>query len=153
YIDDLFAPNDDILKWALQAARDAELPEIQVSRGQGKFLYLLAKMIGAKRILEIGTLGGYSTIWLARALPNNGRIVTLEAEEKHAQVARKAVAKAGFQKQVEIVVGSAVDTIPKVIDQADAPFDLVFLDADKENYPIYYSLIMRGVRSGSLILA
>jgi predicted O-methyltransferase YrrM len=152
YIDELFAPADDVLKDVLRQARDAALPEIQVSAGQGKFIYLLAKLIGAKRILEIGTLAGYSTIWLARALPRDGKLITLEAEPKHAAVAIRNISNAGVSDQVEVVVGSALDTLPNVIERAREPFDLVFLDADKVNYGTYFRQIMQRVRSGSLIL-
>jgi predicted O-methyltransferase YrrM len=153
YIDDLFARDDEVQKSALDAARGAGLPEIQVSAGQGKFIYLLAKMINAKRVLEIGTLGGYSTIWLARALPPDGRLITLEVEEKHAEIATANIERAGFASQVEIILGPAVDTLPGVVAGADEPFDLVFLDADKVNYSTYFIEIMKRVRSGSLILA
>jgi predicted O-methyltransferase YrrM len=152
YIDDLFAPEDAVLTAALEEARKAGLPEIQVSAGQGKFVYLLAKVVGARRILEIGTLGGYSTIWLARALPEDGLLVTLEIEDKYAEVAGSNLARAGLLNKVEIVVGPALDTLPKVADR-QAPFDLVFLDADKVNYPNYFPHIMRSVRQGALILA
>jgi predicted O-methyltransferase YrrM len=152
YIDDLFAPEDEVLTAALKEARKAGLPEIQVSAGQGKFVYLLAKVVGARRILEIGTLGGYSTIWLARALPEDGLLVTLEIEDKYAEVAGSNLARAGLLNKVEIVVGPALDTLPKVADR-QAPFDFVFLDADKVNYPNYFPHIMRSVRQGALILA
>ena len=151
YIDDLFAPEDEALTGALARSKAGGLPDIQVSAGQGKFLYLMAKLAGAKRILELGTLGGYSTIWLARALPEGGKLVTLEYEPKHAEVARANFAAAGLADKIEVVVGAAIDTLPGVIDRA-GPFDLVFVDADKNNYPNYLREIMRGVRSGSLIL-
>jgi predicted O-methyltransferase YrrM len=153
YIDDLFAPEDEALAAALSASKAAGLPAIQISAGQGKLLYLLARMVGARRILELGTLGGYSTIWLARALPGDGRLVTLEYAPHHAEVAKANIARAGLAHSIEVVVGPALDTLPGVIKAADAPFDLVFLDADKVNYPHYFAHIMRGVRSGSLVLA
>jgi predicted O-methyltransferase YrrM len=153
YIDGLFAAEDDVLKAAVADARAAGLPEIQVSAGQGKFLYLLARLIGARRILELGTLGAYSTLWLARALPEGGRLVTLEYEPRHAAVARANLARAGLAETVEVVVGAALDTLPGVIERAEAPFDLVFIDADKTNYSNYFNLIMGAVHSGSLILA
>jgi len=153
YIDDLFVPCDDVLTAALEEARKACLPEINVSPGQGKFLYLLAKIVGARRILEIGTLGGYSTIWMARALPEDGQLVTLESESKYAEVASLNLARAGLSKKVNIIVGAALDTLPKVVDHGEPTFDLVFLDADKVNYSNYFPHIMRGVRSGALILA
>ena len=152
YIDDLFAPEDAALTGALERSRAGGLPDIQVSAGQGKFLYLMAKLVGARRILELGTLAGYSTIWLARALPADGRLTTLEFDPHHAEVARANLAAAGLADKVEVVVGAALDTLPGVIDRADAPFELVFVDADKVNYPNYFNQIMRGVRSGSLIL-
>jgi len=152
YIAELFAPADEALESALTQARTSGLPEIQVSATQGKFIYLLAKLVGARRILEIGTLGGYSTIWLARALPEDGRLVTLELETAHAEVARANIARAGFSGKVEIIVGSALQTLPEVCDEAAEPFDLVFIDADKENYSNYFSHVMRAVHSGSLIL-
>ncbi len=151
YIDDLFAPEDEGLTGALARSKAGGLPDIQVSAGQGKFLYLLAKLVGARNILELGTLGGYSTIWLARALPEGGKLVTLEYEPRHAEVARANFAAAGLADKIEVVVGAAVETLPGVIDRA-GPFDLVFVDADKNNYPNYLREIMRGVRSGSLIL-
>jgi predicted O-methyltransferase YrrM len=153
YIDELFAPEDEVLKSAHAAARAAGVPEMQVSRGQGKLLYLFARMAGARRILEIGTLGGYSTIWLARALPDDGRLTTLELNPRHAGIAKGAIAAAGLSSRVEVVVGPATGTLPGVIARADGPFDLVFLDADKVNYANYLSQIMTCVRSGSLVLA
>ena len=153
YIDDLFALQDEALTAAVADSRAAGLPDIQISAGQGKLLYLLARLVGAKRILELGTLGGYSTLWLARGLAEGGRLVTLEYEPKHARVAAANVARAGLADKVEIVVGAALETLPGVIERADAPFDLVFIDADKVNYSNYFAHIMRGVRSGSLLLA
>ena len=153
YIDGLFAPEDPVLTAALADADAGGLPEIQVSPGQGKFLYLLAKLAGARRILEVGTLGGYSTIWLARALPEGGRMVTLELERRHADVAAANVERAGLADKVEIIVGPAIETLPALAARSQVPFDLVFLDADKVNYPAYFQAIMRMVRPGALILA
>ena len=153
YIDGLFVDEDEALDAALAASKAAGLPPIQVSGGQGKFLYLVARMIGARRILELGTLGGYSTIWLARALPDDGALVTLEYDPQHAEVARSNLARAGLADRVEVVVGAALDTLPKAVAGAKAPFDLVFMDADKVNYPNYLPIVMRGVRRGGLILA
>ena len=153
YIDALFAADDDALTAALAESNAAGLPEIQISASQGKFLYLLAKMIGARRILELGTLGGYSTIWLARALPDGGKLVTLEYEPKHAKVAKSNLVRAGLSDKVDVVVGAALETLPGVIGGAETPFDLVFIDADKGNYSNYFAEVMKGVRSGSLILA
>ncbi|MEO0981363.1 MAG: O-methyltransferase [Pseudomonadota bacterium] len=151
YIDDLFAPSDEALDGALRSARQNGLPEIEISRGQGKLLYLFAKLIGAKRILEIGTLGGYSTIWLARALPEDGKLTTLEYEPDFAKVAEGNLERAGLGDQAEVIVGAALDTLPRLKEQG--PFDLVFLDADKINYAAYLDAVMDHVRPGSLILA
>jgi len=153
YIDGLFAPEDPVLTAALADADAGGLPEIQVSPGQGKFLYLLAKLAGARRILEVGTLGGYSTIWLARALPEGGRLVTLELERRHADVAAGNVERAGLVEKVEIIVGPALDSLPALAARSQIPFDLVFLDADKVNYPAYFREIMKMARPGMLILA
>ena len=153
YIDGLFAPSDAALEAAVARARAARMPEIQVSAGQGKFLYLLAKLVGARRILELGTLGGYSTIWLARALPEGGRLVTLEFSEAHAKVARENIAGAGLTGKVEVVVGAALDTLPMLAARGEPPFDMVFIDADKGNYAAYLDWCVKLTRSGGLILA
>ena len=153
YIDGLFAPEDPVLTQALADARAAGLPEIQVSAGQGKFLYMLAKLSGARRILEIGALGGYSTLWLARALPEGGRMVTLELERRHAEVAAGNIERAGLADKVEVIVGPALESLPALAARSQVPFDLVFLDADKVNYPAYFREVMRMVRPGALILA
>jgi predicted O-methyltransferase YrrM len=153
YIDALFAPGDEPLQAALAEARAEGLPPIQVSPGQGKLLYLLARLVGARRILEVGTLGGYSTIWLARALPTDGFLVTLELDPAHARVAAKSLHRAGLLEQVELIVGPALESLPTLVARGEGPFDVVFLDADKVNYPNYYMSIMQMVRPGSLILA
>lgn len=153
YIADLFVPPDRGLEEGLKRANDAGLPEIQVSATQGKFLYLLAKLVGARRILEVGTLGGFSTIWLARALPEGGRLITLELDPKHAELAGKNIEAAALASKVEIVLGPALETLPKVCANAREPFDVVFLDADKPGYAAYFGHVMKAVRSGSLILA
>jgi predicted O-methyltransferase YrrM len=153
YIDDLFAPEDSALTAALTESKAAGLPAIQISAGQGKFLHLLARLVSAQRILELGTLGGYSTIWLARALGADGKLVSLEFEPRHAQVARANLARAGLAAKAEVIVGAALDTLPGVIAKADGPFDLVFIDADKVNYPNYFGLIIGAMRPGALILA
>jgi predicted O-methyltransferase YrrM len=152
YIDDLFAPEDEVLAAALADAKAADLPHIQVSAGQGKLLYLLAKLVGARRILEIGTLGGYSTIWLARALPEDGRLTTLELERKHADVAAGNLARAGLAAKTEIIVGPALQSLQALSARGEAPFDVVFIDADKASYPQYLAAVMRLVRPGALIL-
>lgn len=151
YIETLLHERDPIFESALKASDDAGLPEIQISPSQGRFLYLLAKLIGARRILEIGTLGGYSTIWLARALPSGGRLVTLESETKHAEVARRNIAHAKLDDKVEVRVGSALDRLPEL--QSESLFDLVFIDADKNNYPGYLDWALKLTRPGGLLLA
>ena len=153
YITGLFAHNDDALDAALRESAAAGLPAIHVSPVQGKLLHLLARAQGARTILEIGTLGGYSTIWLARALPPGGRLVTLEAEPRHAEVARRNIARAGLAGIVEFRVGRALDLLPRIAEEARGPFDLIFIDADKAGYPDYFPWALRLARRGSLILA
>ena len=140
---------DEALLSALKESEKAELPAIQVAPQDGKFLNMLARSIGAKRILEIGTLGGYSTIWLARALPDEGRLITLEYEPKHAEVARRNIDRAGVGHKVEIKVGAALDTLPSVA----GPFDFIFIDADKTGYPDYLQWSMKLSRPGTIIIA
>lgn len=149
YIDTLFIPDDPALKAALARAKAAGLPDIHVSPGQGKFLYLLARLIGAQRILEIGTLGGYSTLWLARAMGPGGRLTSLEIDPVHADVARQTLDEAGFAGSCEVQTGAALDLLPGL----EPPFDLVFLDANKESYPAYLTHAVRLTRPGGLILA
>lgn len=153
YIEDLFVEDDPVLAQGLTDAAAAGLPEIQVSPSQGKALYLLAKMCGARRILEIGTLGGYSTTWLARALGNDGRLVTLELDQKHADVARKNLNHAGVGNLVTIEIGPAADTMSRMIDRREPPFDLIFIDADKPGYSRYLDLALNLSRTGTVILA
>jgi predicted O-methyltransferase YrrM len=153
YITDLFLPPDHGLEEALRASAAAGLPSIQVSATQGKLLHLLARLQGARRILEIGTLGGYSTIWLARALAPDGRLVTLEAVEKHAQVARENIARAGLDRIVDLRLGRALDTLPRLAAEGAGPFDLIFIDADKTGYPDYLGWALKLSRRGSLIIA
>ena len=153
YLNDLFAPPDAALDAAIEASIAAGLPDIQVSPIQGKLLHLLARSHGAKNILEIGTLGGSSTIWLARALPPGGRLVTLEYEAKHAAVARENIARAGLSKAVEIRVGAALGILPQLRTEGRGPFDMIFIDADKENYPSYLVWSLELSRVGSLIVA
>ncbi|HRF97481.1 MAG TPA: O-methyltransferase, partial [Aggregatilineales bacterium] len=151
YFNDLFIPSDDILDHALRASDEAGLPQIAVSPAQGKLLYLLAQIHGAKNILEIGTLGGYSTIWMARALPAGGKIVTLEANFKHAEVAKQNIAHAGFADVVDVRVGYASDILPTLTDLA--PFDLIFIDADKPNTPLYLEWSLKLAQKGAVIIA
>src|SRR6516164_5539863 len=134
YLTDLLVPPDPALEAALQASAAAGLPSINVSPNQGKLLHLLARLQGARSILEIGTLGGYSTIWLARALPAGGRLVTLEADAKHAEIARANIARAGLADIVELRLGPALETLPQLAAEGRGPFDLIFIDADKESY-------------------
>jgi predicted O-methyltransferase YrrM len=148
YISSTLVPSDDELDAALAASEAAGLPAIQVSAAQGKFLLLLAKILNARSILEVGTLGGYSAIWLARALPPEGRLVTLEADPKHASVARSNVARAGLASLVDVRVGLALDLLPNV----RGPFDLTFLDADKINNANYFDWALRLSHVGSVIV-
>jgi predicted O-methyltransferase YrrM len=152
YFSDLFAHSDSALDGALQASADAGLPSINVSQNQGKLLQMLARIRGAKKILEIGTLGGYSTIWLARALPKDGRLITLEADAKHAQVARANIARAGLSEIVDLRLGRAIETLPKLQAEHLGPFDLVFIDADKPSTPDYFIWSLKLSRPGTVII-
>ncbi len=153
YLADLFVGPDPVLDAALDASAAANLPPINVSPVQGKLLSLLVTMTGATRVLEIGTLGGYSTIWLARGLPAGGRVVTLELDERHAAVARANIARAGFQDVVEVRVGRALDLLPQLAERSEGPFDLIFIDADKVSYPAYLDWAVRLARPGTVIVA
>jgi len=153
YFDEMLIPHDSTLDDALAAAAAANLPAIQVSSVQGKFLHLLARIMGARNILEIGTLGGYSTIWMARALPEGGRIITLEADPKHAEVARRNFAGAGVESKVELRLGKALDTLPQVASDGRGPFDMFFIDANKSNMPEYFEWSLKLARKGSVIIA
>jgi len=144
--------NDDALEAALRDSEAAELPQIAVTPLQGKFLQLLAQIQGARTILEIGTLGGYSTIWLARALPEDGRLISLEYSAKHAEVASRNITRAGLDRIVEVRVGPALESLPKLADENPPPFDLVFIDADKVNNPNYVEWALRLTSAGSLIV-
>ncbi len=152
YVTDLLVPTDADLEATLASSTAAGLPAINVAPNQGKFLQLLARLVGARNILEIGTLGGYSTIWLARALPAGGRLITLEADRKHADVARANLSKAGLSKIVEVRLGAALETLPQLAAEKPAPFDLVFIDADKPNNAGYFSWALKLTRPGSLII-
>jgi len=153
YLSDLLLPVDPILNSVLEASAAAGLPSINVSPTQGKLLNLIARMCGAKRILEIGTLGGYSTIWLARALPADGKLITLEAEPKHAKVATANIDRAGLSNLVEIRLGPALQTLSQLVDQKSPPFDFIFIDADKPGYPDYLEWSLKLSRPGSVIVA
>ena len=152
YLNATFIPADAQLEATLAANAKANLPAIDVSPTQGKFLHMLAKIHGAKRILEIGTLGGYSTIWLARALPADGKLISMEFDTKHARVATENVARAGLSSVVEIRVGAAADSLAKLFDQATEPFDMIFIDADKPNNPVYLEWAMKLARKGTVLV-
>jgi predicted O-methyltransferase YrrM len=152
YITDFLVPHDAALEGALEASAAAGLPAIQVSAAQGKLLHLLARIGGARSILEIGTLGGYSTIWLARALPAGGRLITLESEATHAAVARANIARAGLDGVVDVRLGRALETLPQLLSEGRGPFDLVFIDADKPSNAEYFGWALRLSRPGSVII-
>ena len=152
YITEMLVPPDAVLEAALEASDVAGLPRIAVAPNQGKLLQLLARARGARRILEIGTLGGYSTIWLARALPPGGRLITLEVEPKHAEVARANIARAGLASVVDVRLGAALETLPRVAAERAGPFDLTFIDADKANIPSYFEWALKLAAPGGLIV-
>ena len=153
YLEGLFLPEDPVLASALADSERAGLPAIQVSPLQGRLLFVLARLQGARRVLEVGTLGGYSAIWLARALPPDGRLVTLELDPRHAEVARTNVERAGLLDRVEIRTGPALRTLARLAAEPGGPFDLVFIDADKESYPEYLEWAVRLARPGALLVA
>jgi predicted O-methyltransferase YrrM len=153
YFTDLLVRPDPNLEAALEASDAAGLPQIQVAANQGKFLMLLAHAQGARRILEIGTLGGYSTIWLARGLQSDGRLITLEAVPAYAKVARENIDRAGFAKNVEVRVGRALETLPQLAAEGLGAFDFIFLDADKRTYPEYLEWCIKLSRRGTMIVA
>ena len=152
YIEELFATNDEVLERILRDSKDAGLPEIQVSPNGGKLLQMLTEISGARRVLEIGTLGGYSAIHFARALPDGGALISLEVDERHAEVARKNIEHAGFDDRVEVLVGDAHDRLAELVESGAEPFDIVFIDAEKEGYPAYLEWALELSRPGSLIL-
>ncbi|MEB2524917.1 O-methyltransferase, partial [Burkholderia multivorans] len=152
YFSATLVPSDDVLDAALAASEAAGLPAINVAPNQGKLLQLLATIRGARRILEVGTLGGYSTIWLARALPPGGRLVTLELNPAHAAVATQNIARAGFADVVSVVVGSAKDSLARLIAEGEAPFDFIFIDADKDNNRAYLDAALKLSRPGTVIV-
>jgi predicted O-methyltransferase YrrM len=153
YVSGLLAPQDEVLEAALKAGVDAGLPEIQVSPPQAGLLEILARSIGARTVLEFGTLAGYSTIWLARALPEGGRLITLEADFEYAEVARRNIANAGLSDLVELRVGPALDSLPALEAEGAGPFDFVFIDADKIHTPDYFTWALDRTRPGGLIVA
>ena len=153
YYAGVLSANDAVMDEVLKTSETAGLPSIQVSPLQGRMLMLLAQIAGARRILEIGTLGGYSTIWLARALPAGGEIVTLEAEPLHAETAKANIAHAGFSEMVDIKLGPAAETLDAMVKEGVRPFDFIFIDADKSGYPAYLDLAMKLSWPGTVIVA
>jgi predicted O-methyltransferase YrrM len=152
YITDLLVPADEALEGVLKDSEAAGLPHINVTPNLGKLLWMLAKIQGASTILEIGTLGGYSTIWLARALPQGGKLITLEVDAKHAEIARTNIARAGLNKLVELRLGKALDSLAQLDAERRGPFDLIFIDADKPNNPDYFQWALKLSRKGSIII-
>ncbi len=152
YFSGKLLPRDDALDSALEASAAAGLPAISVSPNQGKFLQILVQIMGARSILEVGTLGGYSTIWLARGLGAGGRIITLEVDPNHAKVAELNVLRAGYTDVVEVRVGNALETFPQLAAEGHGPFDLIFIDADKQNIPAYFEWSLKLSRPGTLIV-
>ena len=152
YIADRIIGHDPVLEGALEAAAAAGLPAISVSPAQGKLLYLLARVQGARNILEIGTLAGYSTIWLARAMPRYGRLITMEVDASHAAVARENIAKAGYGDVVDVRVGPAMDQLTEMARGKEVPFDFVFIDADKKNIPGYFEFALKFSKPGTVIV-
>ncbi len=150
YFNTALIPRDPALQGALERSREAGLPSIAVAENQGRLLNLLASLMGARRILEVGTLGGYSAIWLARALPADGRLVSLEIDPRHAEVARANLAAAGLADRAEVRLGRGIDLLPAL--EGGEPFDLAFIDADKPSNPDYFAWAMRLVRPGGLII-
>ena len=152
YLTDTFVPREEAFAAALADSEKAGLPAIQVSPPQGRLLELLARALHARAILEIGTLGGYSTLWLARGLAPGGRIVTLEVDPKHAEVARRSFDRAGRSGVIELKLGAALETLPRMVEERAGPFDLIFVDADKPSLPDYFSWSLRLSRPGTLIV-
>ena len=152
YFSERLLPSDPVLDSALEASAAAGLPAISVSPNQGKLLQLLAQLVDARAILEIGTLGGYSTIWLARGLRAGGHLITLEIDPKHAEVARLNLSRAGLMDVVEVRVGNALETLPQLSAERQGPFDLIFIDADKQNIPTYFESALELSRPGALIV-
>jgi caffeoyl-CoA O-methyltransferase len=153
YISGLFGPEDKVLESSLKAMDEASMPQISISPNQGNFLYILARLARAKKILELGTLGGYSTICMARALPEDGRLITLEIDPTHAAVAKNNIAKAGLESKVDILVGKAIELLAELKTKAAGPFDMIFIDADKPPYAEYFQWALKLSRPGTLIVA
>jgi len=153
YINDLLVDEDDALLATEISIKEANIPQISITPNQGKFLHILAKLCNAKKILEIGTLAGYSTIWLARALPGAGRLITLEFDPRHAAVAQRNITRAGLDAIVDIRIGKALDVLPQIEKEGMGPFDMIFIDADKSPYAEYFQWALRLSRTGTLIIA
>ena len=153
YLCDRTQAHDETLEAVLQASEQAGLPAINVAPNQGKLLQMLSRLRGARRILELGTLAGYSTIWLARALPADGTLLTLEAVDEHAEIARRNIERAGLSGVASVIEGDAVDTLEAFVRDGIPPFDFIFLDADKKSYPRYLELALRLSRPGTVIVA
>jgi caffeoyl-CoA O-methyltransferase len=153
YISDLFIPQDDALIAAELSHKQEGIPHINVSPNLGKLLYLLVKLTNAKKILELGTLAGYSTIWMAKALPDDGRLISLEIDPRHAGIARKNISRSGLSDKIEIHVGKAIDLLPVLVKENAGPFDMIFIDADKPPYTEYFELSLKLSRPGTLIIA
>lgn len=152
YISDLLAPEDAVLTETIESLDRENIPQISVTANQGKFLQILLMLGNAKTVLELGTLGGYSTIWMARALPEDGKVISLEIDESHAKVARQNIEKAGLTHKVEVRVGKALDLLPHMADNGEGPFDMIFIDADKPPYAEYFKLALTLSRPGTLII-
>lgn len=153
YIEKHLIPQDDALVKAEQSLIDENIPLISVSPNQGKFLQIMAQSVNAKRILEVGTLAGYSTIWMARALPEDGKLITIEFEIHHAEVAERNIERAGLIDKVEIITGKAMDVLQKMIDEKTEPFDFIFIDADKPPYTEYFQMALKLSHKGTMIIA
>jgi caffeoyl-CoA O-methyltransferase len=153
YIRGLVGEEDEALKAADRSVKEFNIPPISVSANQGKFLQILAKTCNARKILEIGTLVGYSTIWMARALPKNGKLISLEFEPLHARVAKENIARAGLSEMVEVRIGKALDLLPQIAENKEGPFDMIFIDADKPPYTEYFQWALKLSRPGTLIVA
>lgn len=152
YISNLLAPEDAVLTETIESLDRENIPQISVTANQGKFLQILLLLGNAKTVLELGTLGGYSTIWLGRALPEDGKVISLEIDENHAKVARQNIEKAGLSHKVEVRVGKALELLPQMVDNGEGPFDMIFIDADKPPYAEYFKLALSVSRPGTLII-
>jgi len=153
YISKLFVGEDEALQASALSIEEAGMPQISVSPNQGKFLLMMATLCNASKILEVGTLGGYSTIWMAKALPPTGRLITLEVDAKHAEVAQQNIKKAGLDSKVDIRIGKAIELLPQLEQEKAGPFDMIFIDADKSPYTEYFLWALKLSRPGTLIVA